>query len=114
MGTAISRSSSATPLPDLEPIAVPDFPPLINDIVFDDDGNAYVTDSLQATIFRYGPDGGVPVVWFQSLDFVGGGFIPFGPNGIRLDPERQYVYVAVSTSAADPIPRHHLPVAAGR
>ena len=96
------QSSYGAPLPDLPPIAGPDFPPIINDIVFDDSGNAYVTDSLQATIFRYGPGGGVPQIWFQSPLFLGGGFFPFGPNGIRLDPDRQYVYMANTTSSLNP------------
>ena len=51
---------------------------------------------------RYGQNGGDPGIWFQSPLFEGGGFFPFGPNGIRLDPERQHVYLAVSTSQADP------------
>jgi DNA-binding beta-propeller fold protein YncE len=70
--------------------------------VFDDDGNAYVTDSLQATIFRYGPGGGAPTIWFQSSLFVGSGPIPFGPNGVRLDPEREHLYMALTTSPTNP------------
>ncbi len=101
-GQAYVQEAYGAPVPDLPPLAGPDFPPIVNDIVFDDGGNAYVTDSLQATIFRYGPGGGVPQVWFQSPLFVGGGFFPFGPNGIRLDPNRGYVYLAVSTSASNP------------
>jgi sugar lactone lactonase YvrE len=66
-------------------------------------GNAYVTDSLQATIFRYGPNGGVPQIWLQSPLFEGGGFFPFGPNGIRLDPERENIYFAISTSSSNPL-----------
>jgi sugar lactone lactonase YvrE len=101
-GHSYVQSSYGAPLPDLAPIAGPDFPPIINDIVFDDWGNAYVTDSLQATIFRYGPGGGVPQIWFQSALFLGGGPIPFGPNGVRLDPNRQYLYMANTTSSLDP------------
>jgi DNA-binding beta-propeller fold protein YncE len=41
-------------------------------------------------------------VWFQSAQFEGGGPIPFGTNGIRLDPARQHAYVVVSTSIAQP------------
>ena len=113
-GTYIQDSYGA-PLPDLptcgagpsDPCAPTfptfvDFPPIPNDIVFDAAGYAYVTDSLQATIFRYAPGGGTPEVWFQSPLFQGGGPIPFGTNGIRLSPTRDYVYVVVSTSAADP------------
>lgn len=79
-----------------------DLPPIVNDVVFDDSGNAYVTDSLQATIFRYPPGGGPPEIWFQSMELEGGGPVPFGPNGIRLDPARQYVYFVSSSSALDP------------
>lgn len=109
------QDAYGAPLPDLPTCgAVPggpcaptfpefvDFPPIPNDIVFDTEGYAYVTDSLQATIFRYAPGGGAPEIWFQSPLFQGGGPIPFGTNGIRLSPMRDYVYVAVSTSAADP------------
>ena len=108
------QDSYGAPLPDLptcgngaSPCAPTfptfvDFPPIPNDIVFDAAGYAYVTDSLQATIFRYAPGGGAPQIWFQSPLFQGGGPIPFGTNGIRLSPMRDYAYVAVSTSALDP------------
>jgi len=107
------QGSYGDPLPDLPNCSaaaaggdcsptVVDFPPLPNDVVFDDDGFAYVSDSLQATVFRYAPGGGAPQVWFQSPLFEGGGFIPFGPNGMRLDPGRSYLYLAVSSSFAVP------------
>lgn len=92
------------PLPDLFfPVDTFFYPPIPNDIVFDDMGFAYVTDSLQATIFRYPPGGGAPQIWFQSEVLEGGGFMPFGPNGIRLDPQREFVYFACSTSVANPL-----------
>ncbi|HWN11183.1 MAG TPA: hypothetical protein VNO50_18235 [Pyrinomonadaceae bacterium] len=94
------QSAYGAPLPDLNPMDF--FPPIPNDVVFDDDGNAYVTDSLQGTIFRYAPGGGTPTIWFQSPLFFGSGPIPFGTNGIRLDPEREHVYVVVTTSPTDP------------
>ncbi len=98
------QESFGAPLPNLPPVSAnyPDLPPIVNDIVFDDDGYAYVTDSLQATIFRYNPEGGTPHVWFQSPLLEGGGPFPFGPNGIRLDPEREHVVFAVSTSSTNP------------
>jgi len=112
VGQGWQQEGYGAPLPDLPTCTaapggpcsptVVDFPPLPNDVVFDPAGSAYVTDSLQATVFRYPPGGGAPQVWFQSPLFEGGGFIPFGPNGIRLDPARQNVYVAVSTTLADP------------
>lgn len=111
-GQQYVQSSYGAPVPDLPTCAaLPagpcaptafDMPPIVNDIVFDEQGNAYVTDSLQATIFRYGPGGGAPSIWFQSPLLEGGGFIPFGPNGIRLNPARSHLYFAVSTAAANP------------
>lgn len=79
-----------------------DFPPIINDLAFDKQGNAYVTDSLQATIFRYPAGGGAPQIWFQSPLLQGGGPIPFGTNGVRIDPEGKSLYFAVTTSATNP------------
>lgn len=105
------QDSYGAPIPDL-PTAVDaapgepssptqfDLPPIVNDLVFDQDGYLYVSDSLQATIFRYPPGGGAPEIWFQSPLFDGTGFIPFGPNGLRIDPSREHLYCAISTSAS--------------
>jgi sugar lactone lactonase YvrE len=112
-GQSYVQSSYGWPVPDLPacPPLTPgapcaptafDLPPIVNDVVFDPQGYAYVTDSLQATIWRYAPGGGAAQIWFQSPLFEGGGFIPFGPNGIRLDNDRTHVYFAVSTSTATP------------
>lgn len=92
---------SAAPTP-CSPTVV-DLPPIVNDVAFDPAGYAYVTDSLQATIFRYAPGGGAPEIWFQDARLEGGGPIPFGTNGLRLDPVRGQVYFAVSSSVANPI-----------
>ncbi len=53
-GQQYVQSAFGHPLPDLPALSPMffDFPPLPNDIVFDDLGFVYVTDSLQATIFR--------------------------------------------------------------
>jgi DNA-binding beta-propeller fold protein YncE len=74
-------------------------PPLSNDITFDWDGTAYITDSFQATIFRVPRGGGAPQIWFQDERLVGpvGGF---GTNGIRLAPDGKSLYVNVTTEAA--------------
>jgi sugar lactone lactonase YvrE len=72
-----------------------DAPSLPNDIAFDEDGNAYVTDSMQATIWRVAPGGGTPQIWFQDArlaTFPGG----IGANGIRLSPDRSKAYVTVT------------------
>jgi len=113
-GQAYVQESYGAPLPDLPncsdvtpgtpcaPTTGPFTPPIVNDIAFDSQGNAYVTDSLQATIWRYPAGGGAAQIWFQSPLFEGGGFFPFGPNGIRINPQGTHVYFAVSTSAANP------------
>ncbi len=94
-------------MPDLPPCATAppgtpcsptatDLPPLPNDIVFDPAGNAYVTDSFQATIFRIPPGGGAPQIWFQDprLDGI------VGANGIRLSLDRRRILVAVTFTAS--------------
>jgi sugar lactone lactonase YvrE len=94
----------STPFPDLPPcFAVPantpcsptpfDAPALPNDIAFDKTGNAYVTDSLQATIWRVPPGGGQPQIWFQDIRLASASF---GANGLRLDPSRTKVYFTVT------------------
>jgi sugar lactone lactonase YvrE len=98
------QQSYSKPFPDLpacngnnapcSPTAF-DAPSLPNDIAFDEDGNAYVTDSLQATIWRVKPGGGTPKIWYQDARFatVPGGI---GTNGIRLSPDRSKVFVTVT------------------
>jgi sugar lactone lactonase YvrE len=109
---AYVQHSYGDPLPNL-PVCGPgvsgaceptrsDSPPLANDLAFDSQGRAYVTDSLQATIFRYPAGGGAPEVWFQSASLEGGGPIPFGPNGIRIAPAGLHILFATTTSFADP------------
>jgi len=94
----------STPFPDLKPCGqvgpgtpcspTPvDAPPLPNDIVFDSKGNAYVTDSTQATIWRVPAGGGVPQIWFQDSRLASPSF---GPNGIRIDPAGTKVYFTVT------------------
>jgi sugar lactone lactonase YvrE len=84
----------ATPVPNLPPF---ELPPLPNDIAFDPAGNLYLTDSLQATIWRIPPGGGAPQVWFQDASLA----TPFGPNGIRINPDRTKVYFAVTAEGAN-------------
>jgi DNA-binding beta-propeller fold protein YncE len=81
-----------TPLP-LGPCSptLTDRPPFPNDIVFDSTGNAYVTDSFQATIWRI-PPGGQASPWFQDIAFD----TPLGPNGIRLTPDDSEVCFAIT------------------
>lgn len=67
-------------------------------MAFDDDGFLYVTDSLQATIYRIPPGGGAADIWFQSPLLAGAldAPLPFGANGIRVSPDRDFVYVVVT------------------
>ncbi|HSW14158.1 MAG TPA: SMP-30/gluconolactonase/LRE family protein [Solimonas sp.] len=68
-------------------------PALPNDIVFDEAGNAYVSDSLQATIWRIPPGGGQPQIWFQDSRFSS----PYiGVNGLRLSPDRSKMFISVT------------------
>jgi sugar lactone lactonase YvrE len=76
--------------------AFPSFgpPSLPNSLAFDAAGNLYVTDSLQALIWRITPGAAprTPQVWFSDSRLA----VPFGPNGIRLSPDRSKVYFAVT------------------
>lgn len=77
-----------------------DAPPIPNDIAFDAGGNAYVTDSTQATIWLVPRNPNtiqgtrLPTIWFQhpwlASDYI-------GVNGIRLNPERTLFFITVST-----------------
>jgi len=71
-----------------------DLPPLPNDLAFAPSGDAYVTDAMQATIWRVPAGGGQPQIWFQDTRFAS----PYvGVNGLRLDPTRTKIYVSVTT-----------------
>lgn len=73
-------------------------PLIINDLAFDSSGTAYITDSLQATIWKVPPGGGAPEIWFQHFAFNSGllGFV--GINGLRIDPAGERVYVTVTST----------------
>jgi sugar lactone lactonase YvrE len=74
-----------------------DTPPLANDLAFDRHGNLYVTDSLQATIWKYSKFGGQPQIWFQDLRLAPGANLgDIGVNGIRISPNHDKVFVSVS------------------
>ena len=80
----------APPVPQLGPA-----PALMNDIAFDPEGNLYLTDSLQATIWRIPPGGGTPQVWFQAPTLV----TNFSVNGIRLSPDSNRIFFSVSSDS---------------
>lgn len=73
---------------------VTNLPALPNDLVFDDSGFLYVTDSMQATIWRIPPGGGAPQPWFRDFRFAS----PYiGVNGLRLSPDRSQLFITVTT-----------------
>jgi sugar lactone lactonase YvrE len=95
-------------LPDLAPCVTgaqpcsntsSDLPPYPDGIAFDHDGNLYVSDFQQATIFKVPPGGGDASVWFtdQLLES------PFGPNGIAIDSTKDTLYFAVTGAAMPPL-----------
>lgn len=117
-GPTYTQSIYAGALPDL-PVCTPagptpcsptfaDLPPISNELTFDADGALYITDSLQATIFRVAPGGGDPEVWFQSPLLAGSlaAPLPFGANGIQISPERDALFVTVTFDALDPSRGH--------
>lgn len=99
------QTSYGPPIPDLNPCLPTDgpqaecttstgvTPPLPNDLAFDELGNLYVTDSMQATIFRIPEGGGPAQVWFHDYRLFG----PYiGVNGIRLSPDRTKIFISVT------------------
>lgn len=86
-----------------------DLPALPNDLAFDAAGDAYVTDSMQATIWKVPSGGGAPQVWYQDQRFAS----PYvGVNGLRLDPARQKAYVTVTTDLLGASSVYTLPLVA--
>lgn len=79
------------------PFIVPGSFPLPNELVFDDAGWLYITDSFQGTLWRIPPGGGAPQVWFQAPELLTGPF-RFGPNGARLNPARTELWFVHSES----------------
>lgn len=57
--------------------------------VFDADGNLYVTDLQQATIWRIAPGGGVPEPWHQHPDYAS----IFSLNGQQFDADGNLLFV---------------------
>ena len=73
-------------------------PLIINDIAFDAGGTAYISDSLQATIWKVAPGGGAPEVWFQHFLFNSSLFGFIGINGLRIDPAGAHMFVTVTST----------------
>jgi len=68
--------------------------PLPNVLTFDAAGNVYVSDSIQSTIWRIPPDGGIAEAWLVS-DLLGTqSYPPFGANGLDFNKDFSILYVA--------------------
>ncbi|HVV86126.1 MAG TPA: SMP-30/gluconolactonase/LRE family protein [Kofleriaceae bacterium] len=117
-GNRYEQTPYAPPLPDL-PLCAPgqsagcqpgfvDLPPLPNEMAFDGAGNLYITDSLQATIFKVPAGGGSIAPWFSSPAFIGnlGAPLPFGTNGIKLSGDGHSLYVIETFDPADASQSH--------
>jgi sugar lactone lactonase YvrE len=121
LNTATGAQQQYTPpFPNLHPClpllfpppcspTVVDGPPIPNDLAFDAAGNAYVTDSLQATIWKVPAGGGTPKVWFQDR-LLASPYI--GVNGIRINPAGTHVYLTVTTDLLGRARVYRLPLVA--
>jgi sugar lactone lactonase YvrE len=106
------------PFADLKPCAPPlvnppcsptitDAPPLPNDIAFAPNGDAYVSDSMQATIWRIPKGGGVAKIWYQDSKFAS----PYiGTNGLRVNPAGTQIYLTVSVDTLGEASIYSLPL----
>jgi sugar lactone lactonase YvrE len=78
--------------------------PGLNSILFDDAGNAYVTDSHQGIVWKTGPEGGQATAWVTSPLLRPTRLPPgIGANGMAFDKARTALFVA--NTAQDTIVR---------
>lgn len=73
-----------------------DRPPQANYGAWGPDGSLYVTDFLQAVVWRVPPGGGAAQVWLADRRLDGG---EFGTTGILLGADRRTLFVAQGSSA---------------
>jgi sugar lactone lactonase YvrE len=57
----------------------------LNALTFDSEGNVYISDSFQSTIWRTGPGGGAAVAWATDPLLGTKGVPPFGANGLAFN-----------------------------
>jgi sugar lactone lactonase YvrE len=67
-----------------------------NVLTFDSEGNVYISDSFQGTIWRTGQNGGVPVAWVMDPILSTSGVPPFGANGLAFNNDESSLFVANS------------------
>ena len=65
-----------------------------NALAFDAEGNVYISDSFQATIWRAPPGGGIPVAWVTDPLLGTTGIPPFGANGLAFNGHASALFVA--------------------
>ena len=70
-----------------------DLAPSMNELAFAPDGDAYFSDSGQATIWRIPRGGGAPQIWFQDSRLATA-FV--GVNGLRIEPSGRRMFMAVT------------------
>jgi len=76
--------------------AMTDQPPMPDYAAWGPDGSLYVTDYLQAVIWRVPPGGGAPRIWLADPRLDGN---QFGTTGIVLEPDHRTLAVAQQSSA---------------
>ncbi|MEA2403568.1 MAG: hypothetical protein QOE08_215 [Thermoleophilaceae bacterium] len=81
--------------------AVQDHPPFANYAAWGPDGSLYVTDYLQAVVWRVPPGGGSPQVWLADRRLDGN---EFGTTGIALRADRKTLLIAQGSSATSLLP----------
>ncbi len=81
-------------------ILLPNDNHLANDIALDDEGNAYVTDSLSPVIYKIDTNG-VSSIFLQSSEFIGDGI---NLNGIIFHPDGYLIVVKKSEGTLFKIP----------
>jgi sugar lactone lactonase YvrE len=64
-----------------------------NVLTFDQEGNVYISDSFQGTIWRTGPGGGSPTAWVADELLTTTGVPPFGANGLAFNNAGNTLFV---------------------
>jgi sugar lactone lactonase YvrE len=65
-----------------------------NVLTFDSEGNVYISDSFQGTIWRTGEDGSDLEAWVVDPILTTSGVPPFGANGLAFNNDESALFVA--------------------